>query len=97
MTRHVLIILGVFLGTALLPAAAQVNLDMNKITCKDLLGYDSVNRTFVMYWMSGYYSGSKNNDVLDFRRLQSNAEKVMTYCQKNKSDPLPKAINKSAS
>ena len=83
-------------GLALWPAHAQVQLDMNRITCRDLLSYDSENRNFVAYWMSGYYSASRNNDVLDFQRLQKNTDKVIAYCRKHKADPLPKAINKSA-
>ena len=83
-------------GLALWPANAQVQLDMNRITCKDLLSYDSENRNFVAYWMSGYYSASRNNDVLDFQRLQKNTDKVIAYCRKHKADPLPKAINKNA-
>jgi hypothetical protein len=80
-----------------LPAHAQLDLDMDRITCGDWLSYDYSQQQFIRYWMSGYYSASKNNDVLDFKRLQSNSAKVMAYCKKHKAEPLPKAINKNAS
>jgi len=96
MRKNILGILFGLAGIALWPAHAQVHLDMNRITCRDLLSYDSENRNFVAYWMSGYYSASRNNDVLDFQRLQKNTDKVIAYCRKHKADPLPKAINKSA-
>lgn len=95
MFRNALIALTLF-GTASLPAAAQVNLDMNKITCNDWLGYDPATKDFVRYFMSGYYSASKNNNVLDFNRLQRNSDKVLAYCKKNRKNTLPTAIQKVA-
>ena len=96
MCKGVLVILVGLAGMAFWPAHAQVQADMNRITCKDLLSYDPENRNFVAYWMSCYYSASKNNDVLDFQRLKRNTEKVVGYCRRHKADPLPKAINKNA-
>ena len=96
MCRKALAILAGLVSLMLWPAHAQVQVDMNRITCKDFLSYDSENKNFVAYWMSGYYSASRNNDVLDFRRLQKNAQKIIAYCKKHKADPLPKAINKNA-
>ena len=87
----------VLLAAASAPAAAQVKLDMNKITCGDWLGYGPTNRDFVRFFLSGYYSAAANNDVLDYNRLQKNSAKVMAYCKKRKSDTLPTAIKKSAS
>lgn len=84
------------LGVASMPAAAQIKLDMNKITCKDFLGYSSADQIFVQYWMSGYYNAAANSDVLDLNRLQNNSARVTAYCKKNKSDTLPTAIQKSA-
>jgi hypothetical protein len=96
MTRNVIVAAVILLGAVSLPAAAQVNLEMNQITCKDWLGYDFGTQNFVRYWMSGYYSASKNINVLDFNRLQRNSEKVLAYCKKHKSATLPTAIQKSA-
>jgi uncharacterized membrane protein YjdF len=98
MNRNVIFVATILLVAGSLPAAAQVNLDMNKITCADWLGYDQNSREFVRYWVSGYYSASNNNNVLDFRRLKKNSEKVAAYCKikKNKSATLPAAIQKTA-
>jgi hypothetical protein len=97
MKRNVFFAAVTLLGVASLPAAAQVKLDMNKITCKDFLGYNSADQVFVQYWMSGYFNAAANSDVLDLKRLQDNTAKVMAYCKKNKSDTLPTAIQKSVS
>ncbi|MCK9919957.1 HdeA family protein [Microbacteriaceae bacterium K1510] len=94
MIRTIFLVSAVMAGAAAMPATAQVNLDMNQITCGDWLGYDQPSREFVGYWMSGYYSATRNDNVLDFRRLKQNSEKVASYCKKHKSEPLPKAINR---
>ena len=80
------------LSAASLPAAAQGKLDMNKVTCRDYLGYNTDTQDFVRYWMSGYYSAAANNNVLDYNRLLRNSAKVTSYCGKHKSDTLPTAI-----
>ena len=71
-------------GVALLaassaPAAAQIKLDMNQITCGDWLVYGTADRDFVRFFMSGYYNAAANNNVLDYSRLQKNSAKVMAY------------------
>ena len=78
------------------PAQAQVDLDMNSITCGDWMNYDYGRQRFIQYWMSGYYNASKNNDVFDVKRMQRNSAKVLAYCKTHKSEALPKAINKNA-
>ena len=85
------------LAAASAPAAAQIKVDMNQITCGDWLGYGPADRDFVRFFMSGYYNAAANNNVLDYNRLQKNSAKVMAYCKKRKSDTLPTAIKKSAS
>ena len=97
MRYRALVVGVVLLAAASAPTAAQVKLDMNKVTCGDWLGYGQEDRDFVRFFMSGYYNAAANNDVLDYNRLQKNSAKVMAYCKKRKSDTLPTAIKKSAS
>jgi hypothetical protein len=66
MKRNLLVITTALLGAATLPAAAQIKMDMNKITCQDMLGYNAADRTFLQYWMSGYYNAAASSDILDF-------------------------------
>jgi len=49
-----LVVAAILIGAASAPAAAQIKLDMNKITCGDWLGYAPADRDFVRYFMSGY-------------------------------------------
>jgi acid stress chaperone HdeB len=97
MRYRALVVAVVLIAAASAPAAAQIKLDMNQITCGDWLGYGPADRDFVRFFMSGYYNAAANNNVLDYNRLQKNSEKVMAYCKKRKFDTLPTAIKKSAS
>jgi acid stress chaperone HdeB len=97
MRCRALVVSLILIGATLAPAAAQIKLDMNKITCGDWLGYAPADRDFVRYFMSGYYNAAANNNVLDYNRLEKNSEKVVAYCKKHKPDTLPTAIQKSAS
>jgi len=96
MRRKVLVVAVTLLSAASLPAVAQIRMDMNRITCKDLLGYNPADQAFMQYWMSGYYNAAANSDVLDFNRLEKNTAKVMAYCKKNRSHTVPTAIKNSA-
>ena len=97
MKSRALVVAMILIGAASAPAAAQIKLDMNQITCRDWLGYGPADRDFVRFWMSGYYNAAANNNVMDYNRVQKNSAKVMAYCKKRKSDTLPTAIQKSAS
>ena len=86
-----------FVAATLLAAAsqssvAQINVDMNQITCGRWLGYSSEERDFVRFWMSGYYNAAANSNVLNYDRFQKNSAKISAYCKKNKSKTLPTAI-----
>ena len=50
MRRFIYVVAAIFIGAAALPASAQVNLDMNKITCGEWLGYDPTSKEFVRFF-----------------------------------------------
>ena len=95
--RYSVLLVAAILSGISLPAAAQVNLDMNQITCRDWLGYDPAAQSFVRFWMSGYYNAAANSNILDYNRLQKNSAKVVAYCKKHRSQTLPTAIKNAAS
>jgi hypothetical protein len=95
--RYIVLLVAAVLSAISLPAAAQVNLDMNQITCRDWLGYDPAAQSFVRFWMSGYYNAAANSNILDYNRLQKNSAKVVAYCKKHRSQTLPTAIKNAAS
>ena len=53
MRWNVLFVSATLLVAASLPSAAQISIDMNKVTCGRWLGYSPEERDFVRFWMSG--------------------------------------------
>jgi len=96
MKCKVLILTAALMAVAV-PSTAQVNLNMNDITCGQWLAFSLEGQQLVQYWMSGYYNAAANSSVLNYDRLQKNSAKVLAYCKKNKSKTLPTAIKASAS
>jgi acid stress chaperone HdeB len=92
MRWNVLFVTVSLLVAASLPSAAQISLNMNKITCGGWLGYSPEDRDFVRFWMSGYYNAAANSNILNYDRFQGNTAKVTAYCRKHKSKTLPTAI-----
>jgi len=92
MRWNVLFVAATLLIAASLPTAAQISLDMNKITCGGWLGYSPEDRDFVRFWMSGYYNAAANSNILNYDRFQKNSAKVTAYCRTHKSQTLPTAI-----
>jgi len=78
------------------PGIAQINVDMEQVTCGRWLAYSPGERDFVRFWMSGYYNAAAGRNVLNYDRFQRNSAKITAYCRKNKSKTLPTAIAKVA-
>jgi hypothetical protein len=97
MKWNVLPVAAVVLATLSLPSAAQIKLDMNRMTCGTWLKYSPEQQSFVRFWMSGYYNAAANSNVLDYDRMQKNSAKVAAYCKRNKSHTLPTAIKNTIS
>ena len=93
-----LIALLVTLGTAgIVPAQAQVSVDVAKITCRQLF-FDkmiSPNEKSLALWLSGYYSAKRNNTVVDLGALARNVDKVEDYCRMNQDSTVMDAVAKA--
>jgi acid stress chaperone HdeB len=81
---------------AAIAAKAQVVIEMSQITCKQFMTSDPDRKELVASWMSGYFSASKNLNVLDFRYVERNRKVVETYCKKRPGETLMSAIQKNA-
>jgi len=91
------LILTTALMAVAMPSTAQVNLNMNNITCGQWLAFSPEGQHLVQYWVSGYYNAAANSSVLNYDRLQKNSAKVLAFCKKNHSKTLPTAIKAAAS
>jgi uncharacterized membrane protein YjdF len=92
MRWNVLFVAAILLAAGSIPSAAQISIDMNKITCGGWLGYSPEERDFVRFWMSGYYNSAAKSKILNYDRFQRNSAKVARYCKSHKSQTLPTAI-----
>jgi acid stress chaperone HdeB len=77
-------------------AQAQVVIDMSLITCKEYMSADPERKELVASWMSGYFSASKNLNVLDFRYVARNKKVVENYCKRRPGETLMSAIRRNA-
>lgn len=73
------------------PAAAQVTLDVAKVTCDQFSGYKITNPDNIAIWLSGYQSGKRDNTIIDTQNLVENAKKLLTYCIRNPKTPVMQA------
>jgi acid stress chaperone HdeB len=83
------------IATTTAPATAQVTIDMSLLTCKQLLAADPERQTLISSWMAGYFSGSKNLNVVDFRYTERNRKVVGNYCKIHRSDTVMDAMQKN--
>ena len=79
---------------AILPAGAQVTIDVSKITCEQYVLFTVADPRDIAMWLSGYYNGKRNNTVLDTQEFRERARKVMEYCQLNPKATVMEAVEK---
>ena len=92
MNRKIVASCFALLLTSIVPASAQVVIDLSVITCKQLLESDTERQSLISSWMSGYFSATKNLSELDFRYVKRNATVVANYCKTHKSDTVMNAM-----
>jgi acid stress chaperone HdeB len=78
--------------SCVMPAQAQVILDMSLITCGEYLKSDPERQELVAAWMSGYFNASRNQPMLSFERFEYNKKSVTNYCKTHKPETLMNAI-----
>ena len=95
MNRKIVASCFALLLTSIVPASAQVVIDLSVITCKQLLESDSERQSLISSWMSGYFSATKNLNELDIRYVKRNAKVVGNYCKTHKTDTVMNAMQKN--
>jgi acid stress chaperone HdeB len=76
------------------PAKAEV-IDLSLVTCKELLAADPERQVLISSWMAGYFSASKNLNVVDFRYTERNRKVIGSYCKTHRSDTVMNAMQKN--
>jgi len=85
-----LIVSGLFFSCCLAsPAQAQVSIDVSKITCDQFVhGKVGTPRT-IGVWLSGFYHGKRNKQIVDPESFEDNLSKVQQFCYDEKNWKLP--------
>ncbi len=87
------LLLGSMFGLLVVSAAvAQVTIDVSKITCNQYVLDQVTDFRTIIAWLDGFYSGKRNNTVVDTRALERNADKVEEYCRSHRDMPLMQAV-----
>ena len=69
------------------PVSAQ-KLDLSTVTCKQFVESSKENIGLILMWLHGYWTDADDPPIIDFDRLQSDAEKLGAYCGKNPNNGL---------
>jgi acid stress chaperone HdeB len=81
-------------AVAVVPAHAQVTVDVSKITCEQYILFTVADPHDIAVWLSGYYNGKRNNTVLDTQQFREHGKKVMEYCELNLKSTVMDAVEK---
>jgi hypothetical protein len=70
------------LSTLLSPPAAraQETVDAAKITCNQFMFGRIADSRTISIWLIGFYSGMRNNSVIDTALVQKQAQDLVQYC-----------------
>ena len=81
-----------FLFAQIIPAQAQVMVDVAKITCEEYF-FDKITFSqYVVMWLSGYYNGKRNNTIIDPETIKKDEAKVNAYCFQHRETTVMDAV-----
>ncbi len=68
---------------------AQTTIDVEKITCKQFVGFDVADPNQIGIWLSGYFRGKHGDKVLHVQELRKNIAMLKSACYLPKNAELP--------
>lgn len=72
--------------------AMAAEVDMSKLTCKEVGAMSAAKTIGVAMWVNGYVHGKAGKAMVDGDKAHANAEKVADYCKANPDATLAGAI-----
>ena len=67
--------------------AMAAEVDMSKVTCKEVGALPAAKTIAVAMWVNGYVHGKAGNPMVDGDKAHANAEKIVEYCKRT---PMPR-------
>ena len=72
--------------------AMSADVDMSKVTCKEVGAMPAAKTFGVAMWVNGYVHGKAGNPMVDGDKAHANAEKIAEYCKANPDATVASAI-----
>lgn len=66
--------------------------DMSKLTCKEVIAMRPAKIARVAMWVNGYVHGKAGNPKIDTDKTDANAEKIAAYCKKHPDATVASAL-----
>lgn len=91
------IIAALALAGALAPSLsqAQVNIDMAKITCGEVLAMPADDQADFAAFMSGFFAQRANRTFIDMGLFKKNVASVMDWCASNKDQSVMAGLERA--
>jgi acid stress chaperone HdeB len=81
---------GLILAICLVSSAqAQVSIDVSKLTCDQFVHAKVGPPRTLAAWLSGFYNGKRNNQIVDTQNFEENLSKLENFCYQEKNFKLP--------
>jgi acid stress chaperone HdeB len=93
MLRYPLVV-ALTLALAAPAAQAQVQLDMEKVTCNQFAMYKIADPKTLAIWLTGFHQGKRDITVIDTQALIASADKLRDFCIMHPSEPVLRASEK---
>jgi hypothetical protein len=88
--RSKFVVSGLFLVlSSVSTVQAQVTIDAGTITCDQFVHSKVAPTRIVAAWLSGFYSGKRDNRVIDLQSFEANLSKLESFCYEEKNFKLP--------
>lgn len=83
--------------SALLPVAAlaQVKIDMNRITCGEMLAMQPDDQADFAAWMSGWFAQKSNRTFIDMGYFMKNSASVRDWCSSHQSESVMAGLQRA--
>jgi hypothetical protein len=72
------------------------NIDIQTLTCGQLVSTYQEDAEFVLLWSSGWYNGLARKSAVNVPRVKESIRSIIAYCQVNKDKRLTQAIDAAA-
>jgi hypothetical protein len=95
MTRPKLALAGLVLSLCMIQTArSQVTVDISKISCEQYILWKITDPDRIVFWLSGYFNGKRENTIIDTKSFEENVNKVREYCRANFKASVMQAVEK---